>query len=98
MAANKGYIARGTTQLEIALPAIVPQYTRFKVVADNGNGWKITQKADQTIKYLDNNVTTTGVSGYVDSSTEGAGIEILCLTPNTDFRIIDHFGGKINII
>lgn len=76
MAVNNGYFTNSGGTLLMALPATALLGDRLQLAAVTG-AFQITQAANQFIT-LGANTTTVGVGGSVLSTTNGAGISLVC--------------------
>lgn len=93
LSGNKGYVTNytsGTASLD--LPASSSFGEVIKVVGKGGTGWQINAGVGQTI-YFDTQSTTTSVS----SSNTGDTIELVCITANTEWRVITAVSSCINV-
>lgn len=84
------FIAKGSTQCVFQLPASAGLGDTFKIVG-HGNLWKIQQNAGQKI-VLNSSQTTAGVAGYVQATVVTDQIELVCVTANTEFYVIQVQG------
>lgn len=94
--ADNNYVTQGASRIELTLPTTAPQASVMHVVTDNANGFRIKQNAGQSTSFIED-VTTTGVTGYVDSLIAGTYIVIFCTSANTNFRITQMPVGSINL-
>lgn len=79
------YIANRATPVNFTLPVIAAQGDRFIVSGKGAGGWRIGQRAGQTIHGATN--STTGVTGYIESTAQYDCVELFCITANTDFVV-----------
>lgn len=87
-----GYIAANAgATVTFTLPSSASQGERFKIVGNAAGGWEIAQNASQTISMLGSS-TTTGVVGNFAADEATACVEILCVTDDVDFRVINSVG------
>lgn len=91
MVSNTNYIADNAALVTLTLPATAAIGDRFYVVGKGAGMWKVAQNAGQTI-YFGNAATTAGVSGYIEATLARDCVELVCVTTNTDFNIIDSVG------
>lgn len=91
LAANTGYIVDNGALVTLTLPATIAQGSIIQVVGKGAGGWLIAQNAGQTI-YFGIRTTTTGVGGSLSSSHRRNSVELLCITANTEFEVIDSMG------
>lgn len=84
------YIAKGSGSVIFVLPASANVGDTYKIVG-YGNLWKIQQNAGQKI-VLNSSQTTAGVAGYVQATVVTDQIEIVCVTANTEFFVVQVLG------
>jgi hypothetical protein len=94
---QEGYFTNGGSRVEVQLPNTSVIGDTFVVSAINSNGWRITQGAGQNIR-LGNQVSTTGVSGYVESTFIGDSITLICSVANTEWNAPIGSIGNITIV
>lgn len=91
MEVDSGYIANNASLVTLTLPssANVGDYIR---VAGKGVGmWKIAQNNSQTIHFGVTD-TTTGTSGYLQSTAQYDCVEMICIAQDTDFVVLSSVG------
>jgi hypothetical protein len=87
-----GYIANNGGTLVLTLPALAAIGDVYRVTGINNNsGWQIAQNAGQTI-YIGNQHTTTGATGYLESTQTRDTVEIVCVVANTGFNVLSAIG------
>lgn len=91
MVVNTSYIADNSSLVTLTLPGTVPLGSVFQIVGKGSGGWKIAQVSGQTIS-LGSQSTTTGTSGYLESSLSTDCVQIVCITANTTFNVYTSFG------
>jgi hypothetical protein len=91
---NQGYTTSGGSLITLTLPTLVAYGSIFRIVGNGIGGWKVAQNAGQTIHFGNVN-TTTGASGFIQSTQQYDSIELLCTIANTDFTIINGPQGNI---
>ena len=92
MVAANGYIANNGTQTVLTLPATASVGDTFRVTGMNtATGWQIAQNAGQTIHFGAQD-TTTGVTGYLESTAIYDAVELVCNVADTDFIVISSIG------
>lgn len=96
MAVNNGYIANNAGLVTLTLPATAVVGDTIKVMYKGTGGWKIAQNSGQTIRFGNQN-TTTGTGGSLQNSQVGDGIELVCITANTDWRNVVGSQGNITV-
>lgn len=97
MAVNNIYIANNASQVTLTLPSTVAVGDNFNVVGLGAGGWKVAQNSGQTIRLL-STVSTSGTGGSVASTTQYDSLSIICVTANTDFRIINATSTGLNVV
>ena len=90
LAPDEAFVPKNTSQNIFTLPATANVGDTYKIVG-YGNLWKIQQNAGQKI-VMGTVQTTPGVSGYVQATVATDQIEIVCVTPNTEFYVIQVQG------
>ena len=85
-----GYIAKGAGVVQFILPAAAAVGDTFWIKG-YGNLWTLAQNAGQSVS-LGSLTSTVGVSGSLSATQVKDGIEILCVTANTEFEVIDCIG------
>ncbi len=91
IAPNFGYIANRGTQITFTLPAVAAIGTVFRICGEGVGGYTIAQNAGQTL-FFGTASTTTGVGGSLAAADYGDAIEVLCITANTNFRVLSSVG------
>lgn len=91
MMPNYGYIANNAGQVSLLMPATMAVGDVIKITGKGVGGWKIVQQAGQTI-YFGVATTTTGVGGYLSSTQQRDSLEMVCITANTEFNILNVQG------
>lgn len=86
-----GYITNNAGLVTMTLPATASIGDRFIVTGKGAGGWKVAQNAGQTIN-MGSSPTTTGVGGSLASTNQFDTIEIVCITANTTFNVINSIG------
>lgn len=87
---SNGYIPKGAPVVVFILPAAAAVGDTFHI-AGYGNLWTITQNALQSIT-LGSKTSTIGVVGSVTATHIKDCVEIVCVTANTEFEVIDSVG------
>ena len=92
MVVDNGYVANNAGTCILTLPAVATVGQTVRVSGMNNNtGWKIAQNAGQTIHMLTAD-TTTGVAGYLASSSKRDSVEVVCIIANTDWQVVSSMG------
>lgn len=81
------------TLLTATLPAtaVVGSVIYLQGTEAGSGGWKIAQNASQNVQ-LCSTSTTVGTAGYVASTSNSDGIQLLCVVANTTFQVIGAVG------
>jgi len=90
LAVGEGVIVDNVALCTLTLPATAALGDLIAIVGKGAGGWKIAQNAGQTI-YSGPNATTTGAGGAVDSTLASDCVFLVCITANTDFRVVNGF-------
>lgn len=88
---NNGYFCNGGGSLSLALPATSAIGDTINVVLVGSTSWTITQSAGQQI-FMGNSQTTAGVTGALVSSQQGDSVQLVCLTANLAWVVINSMG------
>jgi hypothetical protein len=91
IAVANGYISNNVGLVTFTLPATAAVGDDFRIVGKGAGLFKIAQNASQTIHFISSD-TTTGVGGSLTAIEQYAAIEIVCITANTDFAVLDSAG------
>ncbi len=91
MSVNNGYIANNAGLVTLTLPASAAIGDAIQVITKGAGLVEIAQNAGQTIHFgvLD---TTTGAGGSIAATNQWDTVEIVCVTANTDFAVVDAVG------
>lgn len=87
---ENGYISKGIPQVVFVLPLTAAIGDTYRIVG-YGNLFQITQNAGQNIS-LGFDTTTAGVLGSVTATSSRDTLEIVCVTANLEFQIVDSTG------
>ena len=91
MTVDNGYIANNGSLITFTVPATIAIGKIFRVVGAGAGGWKIAQQAGQQIKF--GLVTTTsGATGYIQSSNQYDTTELVCIATNTNLIVASSVG------
>ena len=91
LAVGEGVITNNAALVTITLPATAAVGSMFSITGIGATGWKLAQNAGQTV-YFGVATTTTGASGYVQSTHIRDSITFVCTVADTDFQIIQGVG------
>ncbi|VVC75996.1 hypothetical protein AQUSIP_12970 [Aquicella siphonis] len=90
-AVNNGYIANNAGLVTITLPSTAAVGSVFHIVGLGAGGWKLAQNASQLINF-GSVVTTTGTSGYLQSTDVSDSVYLVCVVANTTFKVLSAIG------
>lgn len=90
LVAENGYIAKGAASVSFLLPATSAIGDRF-IIVGYGNLWTLAQNAGQQI-FLGIATTTLGVGGSLTATNAKDILELVCVTANTEFSVINVIG------
>jgi hypothetical protein len=91
MAIESGYIANNAGLVTLTLPAVAVIGEAVQIVGKGAGLYAIAQNAGQTIHYIASD-TTTGVGGSLTAIEQYASIELVCITDNTEWVVVDSVG------
>jgi hypothetical protein len=89
--ANNGYVGTATTLTTITLPTGATFGTVIEVVGTGTGLWRISQNANQFIKFGITG-TTTGTGGYLSATSQYDCVKLLCTSANTAFVVTSAIG------
>lgn len=88
---NTEYSANNASLVTLTLPATASAGDKIRVIAKGAGGFRIAQSAGQTIHHGTNS-TTTGATGYIESTNQYDVLEIQCVTDDIDFVVVSSIG------
>jgi hypothetical protein len=89
---DKGYISTNASEpVVFTLPATAAVGATVNIVGSGAGGWKIAQGAGQSIVF-GNASTTTGITGYLQSTDSGDCVQLVCIAADTGFRVLSAVG------
>jgi hypothetical protein len=91
MAANTGYIANNAGVVTLTLPSTATLGTRLTITGKGSGGWLMAQNAGQTV-YYGIATTTPGAGGSLASTQQRDTIDLVCITANTEWNVINSVG------
>ena len=89
--ANYGFIATAATTSTITLPATATLGSTVEVTGIGAGGWKIAQLSNHQIHFGVVN-TTSGTTGYLQSTQTYDSIRLLCTTANNEYTVLTVMG------
>jgi hypothetical protein len=90
LVSGDGYIPKGAGGVIFLLPAVAAVGDTFNI-AGYGNLWTVTQNVLQSIT-LGAKTSTVGIFGSITATNIRDSVEIICVTANTEFQIINSIG------
>lgn len=96
-AVNNGYITNNAARVVVTLPDTAAVGDLIRIVGKGAGGWRLGQNASESI-ILNSTTSTVGVGGYIESTNAGDCVEVVCITANTTWRVINSMGGDLNIV
>lgn len=90
-AINTGYIINDTALVTLTLPGTAAVGSVVKVTGKGTGGWKVGQPAGLTI-YFGFSTSTAGTGGSLASTHLRNSIELVCITPNTEWNVVSSVG------
>lgn len=82
------YMTSNAGLVTLSLPTTAAAGTQFEVTTGTtSGGWKISQGSGQQIRF-GSSTSTSGTSGYLSSSNQGAAARLICTVANTDFQVV----------
>lgn len=91
MVVNNSYIANNAALVTLTLPATAALGDRFIVIAKGAGLFRIAQNAGQAIHFGEI-TTTAGTGGSLNATVRYDSVEIVCITANTQFVVVDAVG------
>ena len=91
MVVENGYICNNAAQVVCTLPTTAAVGKTVRVSGSSSSGWKIAQNASQLI-HFGTDTTTTGTTGYLESTEQYDAAELICITTNTTWNIVSAVG------
>lgn len=88
---NNGYVGTATTLTTITLPTGATFGSIIEVVGTGTGLWRISQNANQFIKFGITG-TTTGTGGYLSATSQYDCVKLLCTSANTAFVVTSAIG------
>jgi hypothetical protein len=85
------YAADSPLTITFTLPLLCAAGLEFEIVYKGSGGWTIAQNAGQSIDFS-GDLTTTGVSGSISTTTNNGTIRCKCITDNTLWTVTSATG------
>lgn len=89
MVSDTGYIANGGVSIDLTLPAVAPQGDIIRVTGKGVGLYRVVANAGQTIFFGNQ---TTAVAGNLAATQRRDSIELVCITANTEWNVLDAIG------
>lgn len=91
MTPGKAYIPNSASLILFTLPATAAVGDRFKIYGKGSGGWKLAVNSGQTV-YFGNLSQIFTISSALKSKYANDCVEIVCITANTTFNVVDFAG------
>jgi hypothetical protein len=91
LSADTGYIINTATLANLFLPVAIPQGSLISIVGKGVGGWKISQQPGQRM-FNGSATTSFGIGGFLSSTFMRDCVELLCITANTEFQVLNEVG------
>lgn len=95
-AVNNGYVCNNASLVTVTLPDTAAFGSIVRIAGKGDGGWKVAQNAGETIYWDESTATTTGATGYLQSTDDYNYIELLCITADTDW-LVTSVKGNITV-
>lgn len=100
-AVNNGYITNNAALVTVTLPATAAIGDYVLIQGSGAGGWRLAQNAGQSIAWNAGGVagvdiTTTGVTGHLQSTDRYDSVEVMCITANTGW-VVRNAKGNLSI-
>jgi hypothetical protein len=96
MSANHGYLVNNPASIDLTLPVNCDVGVVFEVARIDEGGFRVMQNSGQVVRFGEYE-TTTGESGYLESTATGDTLRLVCSVANTEFVVLSSIG-NITII
>ena len=91
LAAFEAVIANNASLVTLTLPTTAAVGDEIRVVGKGAGGFRIAQNAGESIRFI-GVVTTTGVGGYLESTSQYDAVHLACITADNDWIVVDSSG------
>lgn len=91
-AVDNGYITNNAALVTVTLPATASVGETVRILGLGAGGWRVAQNASQYIRWDENNVTTTGAGGRLDSTDDHDAVELICTVTNNGWGVASAKG------
>lgn len=91
LSVNTGYVVNNNALVTLTLPTTASVGDVIQIVGKGVGGWKIAQNAGQKI-YFGKRASTTGITGYIASTSQRDCVTMVCVTDNIEFQVVDSIG------
>jgi hypothetical protein len=89
--ADNGYITNNESLVTVTLPSTCAVGKTIRIIGKGAGGWKLAQNSGQSIR-VGTDETTEGTSGYIESGSPYDSIEVVCVTEDTEFTVMQMTG------
>ena len=89
--ADNGYICNNSALVTVTLPSTCAVGKTIRIIGKGAGGWKLAQNSGQSIR-VGTDETTEGTSGYIESGSPYDSIEVVCVTEDTEFTVMQMTG------
>jgi hypothetical protein len=91
LAVNTNYVMNRATTITATLPASAALGDSIRIVGKGAGGFTIAQNVGQTI-FFGVAATATGIGGSISSNHRRDCVNLVCVTANNDWQIMDSIG------
>lgn len=89
---DNGYICNNASLVTVTLPDTAALGSVVAITGKGAGGWKVAQNAGETIHWDESNATTTGATGYLQSTDDYDSVRLICITANTTWGVLSSKG------
>lgn len=91
LAAWNAYLLNNASRVIGTLPASGAVGDQIRIAGKGAGGWRVAQNAGQTV-HFGTQSSTTGTGGSISSVNSFDVIELVCITQNTDWLVLNSLG------
>lgn len=97
-AVNSGYIPNNAGLVTVTLPTTAAIGDIVRISGQGAGGWRVAQNASQVIVWdtiaanVGVNLTTSGVTGHIDSTDSQDSVELQCVVATTGWKVVSNKG------
>jgi hypothetical protein len=96
MAIDNGYVVGNAGLTTLTLPTVAAVGDVVAVAGLGAAGWIVAQNASQLI-HVGASVSTTGIGGYIASTTQYDNVMLTCIVANTTWSTVTPPQGNITV-